>query len=69
MPKKFIIRTDHKSLKYILDQRLTTTFQQKWLVKLLEFDFDIEYKPERDNVVADALSRMDCEDSIVCQPM
>jgi len=44
--KKFIIRTDRRSLKYILDLWLTTTFQQKWLIKLLEFDFDIEYKPE-----------------------
>ena len=42
LPKKFVIRTDHRSLKYILDQRLDTAFQQKWLVKLIEFDFCIE---------------------------
>nr|KYP43863.1 Retrovirus-related Pol polyprotein from transposon 297 family [Cajanus cajan] len=40
----FVIKTDHRSLKYILDQRLTTAFQQKWLVKLMEFNFSIEYK-------------------------
>ena len=27
LPKKFVIRTDHRSLKYILDQRLATAFQ------------------------------------------
>ncbi|WVY89372.1 hypothetical protein V8G54_034886 [Vigna mungo] len=50
LPKKFTIITDHQSLKYILDQRLSTTFQQKWLVKLMEFDFDIEYKQGRENI-------------------
>jgi len=39
----FTIKTDHKSLKYILEQRFTTDFQQKWLVKLVEFDFAIEH--------------------------
>ena len=52
----FIIRIDHRSLQYILSQRLTTSFQQKWLVKLMEFNFTIEFKQGRENLVADALS-------------
>jgi len=62
----FIIRTDHKSQQYILSQRLTTTFQQKWLVKLMEFDFTIEFKQGRENCAADALSRLEAVD---CQAM
>ncbi|XP_019414654.1 PREDICTED: uncharacterized protein LOC109326422 [Lupinus angustifolius] len=64
--KHFIIRTDHRSPKYILDQRLTTDFQQKWLVKLMEFDFSIEYKLGRENVVVDALSRMEGHECQTC---
>ena len=57
MNTHFIIRTYHRSLQYILSQRLTTAFQQKWLVKLMEFDFTIEFKQGRENLAADALSR------------
>ncbi|GJX59479.1 retrotransposon-related protein [Tanacetum coccineum] len=54
----FKIKTDHFSLKYVLDQRITTPFQSKWLPKLLGFDYEIEYKQGKDNVVVDALSRV-----------
>lgn len=48
---------DHQSLKYFLNHRATTLFQQKWVSKLLGFDYKIQYKHGADNVVADALSR------------
>ena len=41
---KFLIRTDHHSLKYLLEQWITTLDQQKWIVKLMGFDYEIEYK-------------------------
>ncbi|WVZ10095.1 hypothetical protein V8G54_014625 [Vigna mungo] len=68
IPKRFTIRTDNQSLKYILDQRLTTAFKQKWLVKLMEFDFNIEYKQGRENIAADALSRIECATIFTHQP-
>jgi hypothetical protein len=54
---QFIIRTDQKSLKSLMDQTIQTSEQQNWLHKFLGFDFSIEYKPGRDNIAADALSR------------
>ena len=53
----FIIRTDHQSLKYLLEQRVTTTLQQKWLTKLLELSYDIQYRKRKKNMAVDALSR------------
>lgn len=57
MGHHFTIITDHQSLRDILTQPIHTPEQQKYLIKLLGFDFDIQYKPRRNNIVADALSR------------
>jgi transposase InsO family protein len=55
---KFIIFTDHKSLKQLISQVIQTPEQQVYLSKLLGFDFTIQYKAGNTNVVADALSRI-----------
>ena len=55
--RKFLVKTDQQSLKHLLQQRISTPAQQKWLYKLMGFDYDIEYHAGKDNVVADALSR------------
>ncbi|WVZ89126.1 LOW QUALITY PROTEIN: hypothetical protein U9M48_035574 [Paspalum notatum var. saurae] len=60
--RQFTVKTDHYSLKFLLDQRLSTIPQHQWVSKLLGFDFTIEYKPGHTNVAADALSRRDAED-------
>ncbi|GJY57505.1 retrotransposon-related protein [Tanacetum coccineum] len=54
LDRHFQIKTNHFSLKYFLDQRITTPFQSKWLPKLLGFDYEIVYKRGKEN---DALSR------------
>ena len=58
MGRPFIIKTDQKSLKHLLEQKITTPFQQFWLSKLMGFDYTILYKSGVENVVADALSRV-----------
>jgi hypothetical protein len=60
--RRFTVKTDHYSLKYLLDQRLVTIPQHHWVGKLLGFDFTVEYKSGSTNIVADALSRHDTEE-------
>ncbi|XP_019416449.1 PREDICTED: uncharacterized protein LOC109327750 [Lupinus angustifolius] len=55
--RHFIIRTDQRSLKFLTEQRLFSEEQFKWAVKLIGLDFEIQFKPGRENTVADALSR------------
>jgi hypothetical protein len=54
--KRFQIKTDHQSLKYFLEQRISSPEQQKWVTKIFGYDYEIIYKKGKENVVADALS-------------
>ena len=56
--RKFYIQTDQRNLKFLLEQRIVTPKQQKWVTNLLGYDYEITYKPGRDNNAADALSRV-----------
>ena len=49
--------TDHKSLKYIFQQRDLNLRQRRWMELLKDYDCSILYHPGKANVVADALSR------------
>ncbi|KAD6119714.1 hypothetical protein E3N88_10985 [Mikania micrantha] len=55
---KFHIITDQQSLRNLNDQVIQTPEQHKWLGKLLGYDFDILYRPGKNNGAADALSRI-----------
>ena len=59
MGRHFKVKTDHDSLKYLLEQRLSSEEQQKWATKMLGYGFEIIYRKGKQNVVADALSRKD----------
>ena len=59
MGRPFKVYTDHKSLRHILQQRLTTTDQHCWLSKLMGYQFEVIYKPGIENKAADALSRVE----------
>ena len=52
-----IIRTDQQSLKYIQDQKLVEGIQHKLLIKLLGYNYTVEYKKGKENKVPDELSR------------
>lgn len=62
--RHFLVRTDHYSLKFLLDQRLATIPQHHWVGKLLGFNFSVEYKAGSTNTVADALSRYDTVETV-----
>jgi hypothetical protein len=55
--QRFQIKTDHQSLKYFLEQLISSPEQQKWVTKLFGYDYEIIYKKGKENVVADALSQ------------
>ncbi|OIT07640.1 putative mitochondrial protein, partial [Nicotiana attenuata] len=54
----FIVTTNQKALKFLLDQNIHTGTQLKWITKLMQYDFTIEYKKGKENKAGDALSRL-----------
>ncbi|KAE8654205.1 hypothetical protein F3Y22_tig00117056pilonHSYRG01112 [Hibiscus syriacus] len=53
----FTIKTDNVATSYFQTQKKLSPKQARWQDFLAEFDYTLEYKPGKANVVADALSR------------
>ena len=56
--QKFTVVTDHASLEYIKSQNNLSRRQARWLEVLQSANFDVRYRPEKSNIVADALYRI-----------
>ena len=55
---RFTVVTDNKALSYFLSQTNLPYRQTRWRMYLQSYDFDIIHKPGKENVLADALSRV-----------
>ncbi|KAF1321780.1 reverse transcriptase, partial [Globisporangium splendens] len=55
--KRFTVYTDHASLRTAVKSPHLSQRMARWLSFFAEYEFDVEYKPGRFNVIADALLR------------
>ena len=62
----FEVYCDHKSLKYLFDQKELNMRQRRWVEFLNDYKFEIKYHPRKAKIVADALSR---KSQHMCQMM
>jgi hypothetical protein len=65
------IYTDHKSLNYLFTQKGLNMRQRRWLELIKDYDCEINYHPDKANVVADALCRKSMVELAalgICQP-
>jgi len=62
--RHFTLRTDQKSVSYMFDQRNRGKIKNdkimRWRIELACYSFDIVYRPGKENVLPDALSRATC---------
>ena len=63
--KKFTVRTDHASLKWMLRVKEPKDQLARWIQRLSVFDFIIEHRPGKKHGNANALSRK-CFRGVVC---
>ena len=55
---RFTVVTDNKALSYFLSQTNLPYRQTRWRMSLQSYDFDIIHRPGKDNVLAEARSRV-----------
>lgn len=68
-PGGLTIITDHESLKYLRRQKEMTKRLLRFVEEIEHFDPVFVYRRGRDNVVADALSRLGGEDDVGSEPV
>ena len=54
----FKVHTDNNPLTYFLTSPNMNAMKQRWINKLVKYDFSLEYQKGKNNTVADALSRI-----------
>jgi hypothetical protein len=55
---RFKVKTDHNSLRFLMEKKELREQQQKWISKIQAYNFAIEYVKDKNNVVVDVLSRI-----------
>ncbi|GBM36622.1 Retrovirus-related Pol polyprotein from transposon 297 [Araneus ventricosus] len=61
--RKFLLRTDHASLRWLLNFREPEGQIARWIQRLQEYDFEIQHRKGTSHGNADALSRRPCKES------
>ena len=54
--KQFTVMTDNNPLTHVLTTPRLNATSQRWVANLADFNFDIQYRPGKQNQDADALS-------------
>ena len=58
---RFCIRTDHAPLRFVVQAKDPEGQLARWIDYLSTFDFEIQYRPGKRHLNADALSRRQCD--------
>lgn len=60
LAKKFVVRTDHASLRWLMQFKTPEGQIARWIQQLQEYQFEVQYRPGPKHRNADAMSRRPC---------
>lgn len=60
--REFILNTDHKPLVYLFNSKNNSSRLHRWRLILMGYQFKIQHKPGKNNIIADILSRLTNDD-------
>ena len=56
--RRFKVITDHRALRWLMNMKEPDSIFARWIVKLQEYDFEVEYRKGKKHQNVDTLSRM-----------
>jgi RNase H-like domain found in reverse transcriptase len=66
--KRFVIKTDHHSLRWVLNFTDAQGRLARWRLRFQEFDFEVLYLPGKSHHAADMMSRLQSIDPTLSEP-
>ena len=68
LARRFKVHTDNNPLTYFLTSPNMDATKQRWISKLVKYEFSLKYQKGKNNTVANALSRISKSISLMKKP-
>ena len=62
--RKFMFHVDHLTLIYLVSKQALTDRLARWMLRLQEFDFEIQHRPQLQHAITDHLSLLEIREAL-----
>jgi hypothetical protein len=65
--RPIVVRSDHSALRYLMSSKSLSSQWARYLDEIADYDIKVEWKPGREQRIADFLSRRPCDGASICK--